>query len=189
MTYIKEIANLRSGVFTKPTGQAEAFYLQAGHFDAEGRFDPRVKPALEVTQKLQKDLLTRSDILFASKGSRNFAVVHDDTIGPAIASTSFIVIRVNPTYQEQVLPEYVCWFMNQPQTQTQIKSFAKGTFIPAVTMKSIADLKISIPDLETQQLILEVSALRYKEKHLRTEIDTLTDQLLQEKLITLAHQE
>jgi restriction endonuclease S subunit len=185
-TLIKEIANLRSGVFAKPTGQGEALYLQVSHFDINGRFDARVKPNLEITPKLQKELLTRTDVLFASKGSRNFALIYDDGISPAIASTTFIVLKINPTFQRQVLPEYVAWFMNQPQTQKHIKSLAKGTFIPSITMKSLGDLAIDIPDLETQQLILTISTLRNEEKRLYAEIDALREQLIQGKLITFA---
>lgn len=184
---IKKIAILKSGVFAKPTGQGDAVYLQASHFDTNGKFDERVKSNLEVTQRLRKELLTKGDILFSSKGSRNFAVVYDGDIGPAVASTTFIVLRISPAYQQEVLPEYLSWFMNQPLAQNRMKALAKGTFIPSITMKALGDLAVDVPDLEKQRLILKISALRNEERHLYAKIEELREQLIQGKLINIAH--
>jgi len=185
---IKEIAMLKSGVYANPSDEGKVIYVQARHFDQNGEFNTRVKSYLDVDDKTAKELLADHDILFAAKGSRNFAVVYDGSNGPAVASTSFIIVRINPEYCKLIIPEYISWFINHSRTQRQLKAEAKGTFIPAITIKTLRHITIEIPDIEKQQLILSISLLRKKERQLFAEIDAVREQLIQTELISSTHQ-
>jgi hypothetical protein len=54
-------------------------------------------------------MLKDGDVLFAAKGTKNFAAVFENHNEPSVASTSFFVIR--PT-DKKVLPQYLAWFLN-----------------------------------------------------------------------------
>lgn len=185
---IREVSVLKSGVYATPSDDGRIIYVQARHFETSGEFNTRVKSYLDLDEKTSKELLSDDDILFAAKGSRNFAVVYNNSNGPAVASTSFIIIRINPEYRKLILPEYVSWFLNHSRTQNRLRAEAKGTFIPAITIKALGAIPIDIPDVERQQLILDIAELRKKEKQLLAEIDAERDQLIQAKLISSTHQ-
>lgn len=184
---ISEFASLRSGHYSKPLESGEILYVQARHFSADGSFDGSVKSFIGHEEAGPARVLIDKDVLFASKGSRNFAAVYDSSNGPAVASTSFIVITVKSQYRDFVIPEYLAWFINHPQTQHRLRSVKGGTFIPSITMKGFSGFEIEIPDSETQKLILKIDQLRKKERRLQGDLDTAREKLLQIQLMSSIH--
>ena len=187
-TLLSEIVTLQSGLYAKPRSEGDVLYLQVRHFTKDGNIDNQVGPYLELDNKIAKSLLREKDILFATKGERNFAAVYERRMGSAIASTSFLVISLKPDSLDRILPEYICWFINHPRTQKHLKSIAKGTFIQSISMSVLADLEISVPDFEKQHLILKIAELRRRISQLNNEIESLRDNLIQHKLITSTQQ-
>ena len=129
---------------------------------------------------LKKHLLIDGDVLFAAKGTKNFAAVFENHNEPSVASTSFFVIR--PT-NEKVLPQYLAWFLNNHTTQTLLKSQAIGTSIPSISKQVLENLEITVPGLETQKAILQITKLRNKEKSLKQKIETLKDIKINQQLL------
>ena len=82
---IQEFAKIQSGVFLATAPQGEIAYLQIKDLLAE---TPE-KTALRIpySQKLEKHLLQRGDLLFAGKGTSNLCRVVDFEY-PSIASTT-----------------------------------------------------------------------------------------------------
>ena len=182
--HLSDIAELQSGLFAKPDIHPDTLYLQGIHFNQFGEFDPEVKPFLKAEQKNPKHLLQEGDVLFAAKGINNFAVVYNRHLGKAVASSSFIVIRL---IDDTVTPEYLAWFLsNDPN----VKSFHKqlGTTIPSISIEKLSTLEIEIPTLETQQDIVHVQFLRNREKQILIDLETHKDTLIKHHLLTAAKQ-
>lgn len=182
-TKIKNIANIQSGLFTRPSISGEIVYLQSKHFDEDGTLSAELHPDLKPTAANQKHLLKDGDVLFAAKGSKNFATWYESKNLPAVASTSFFVIRVDNNFKHQILPEYLSWCLNNPKSQSILKSKAKGTAIVAITKSALEDLEIRIPDIKTQQIILSINKLRKTEKELIDKIETLKEQKIQHQIL------
>lgn len=176
-----EITNIFSGIYTKPDIEGDVFYIQARHFGKDGIFDATVKPDLLCTDKLTKHLLKTGDILLASKGVNNFAVAYNENIGKAVASSMFLVIRINQT---KILPEFLTWYLNHPLAQNYFINCSKGTALPCITKAIVENLEINIPTLEKQRLILKIQALRLKEKQIKAHIEDLKETQIQHQLIT-----
>lgn len=166
---LKDITNIRSGVFLKATPQNDdgARYLQATDFDSQGELMSASPLTARVffDEKTEKHLLTKGEILFAAKGANNYAVVFNGA-EQAVASSSFLVL----TIFGNILPEYVAWFINNPETMKKIKAGSKGTAIQAINKSFLEDLEISIPSLEKQHLIVEIDSLLKKEVELQMHI-------------------
>ena len=177
---IKNITNIQTGLFAKPTGIGELIYLQSRHFDEYGQMQSVLHPDLITEGISEKHLLKDGDVLFAAKGTKNFAVVFESHNEPSVASTSFFVIR--PT-DKKVLPQYLAWFLNNHTTQTLLKSQAIGTSIPSISKQVLENLEITVPGMETQKAILQVIKLRNKEKLLRQKIETLREKQIQQQII------
>ena len=177
---IKDITNIKTGLFVKPAGIGELVYLQSKHFDEYGQLHSVLHPDLVAEGISEKHLLKDGDVLFAAKGTKNFAAVFDNHNEPSVASTSFFVIR--PT-DKKVLPQYLAWFLNNHTTQTLLKSQAIGTSIPSISKHVLENLEITVPGMETQKVILQISKLRNKEKSLKQKIETLKDITINQQLL------
>ncbi|MCZ2247177.1 MAG: restriction endonuclease subunit S [Bacteroidia bacterium] len=179
-TLIKDITHIQTGLFAKPAGIGELVYLQSKHFDEYGQLHSVLHPDLPAEGISEKHLLKDGDVLFAAKGTKNFAAVFENHNEPSVASTSFFVIR--PT-DNKVLPQFLAWFLNNPTTQTLLKGQAIGTSIPSISKQVLENLEITVPDIETQKAILQITKLRNKEKSLKQEIETLREKQIQAKLL------
>jgi len=159
-TTIKHIANIQTGIFAKPIKEGQIVYLQAKHFDQNGKLISSLHPDLKAENISDKHLLQHGDVLFAAKGTKNFAAWYESKNQPAVASTSFFVIRIQESFQNKILPEFLAWYINQPISQKFLKGKAMGTSIVSISKSVLEELQISIPDLHTQRAILKITQLR-----------------------------
>lgn len=154
-------------------------YLQSRDFDENGQLLAALQPDLLTEGVPEKHLLKQGDVLFAAKGTKNFAAVYEKHNAPAVASTSFFVIRLTG---RQVLPEYLAWFLNSATAQKIMKAQAIGTSIPSISKQVLENLIIPIPDLQAQQKILRINWLRLKEKALKLKIEALREKQIQQTI-------
>ncbi|MCE5322422.1 restriction endonuclease subunit S [bacterium] len=108
-------------------------------------------------------LVTCGDVLFLSRGRYHVSVVIDEQLSDTIAVGTFYILRVKSSH---VLPEYMAWYINQPQTQAELKTKAQATNIPLITIAAFRDLEIDIPPLSIQHSIVELTRLVSKEQSL-----------------------
>jgi restriction endonuclease S subunit len=179
-TLIKDITNIQTGLFAKPAGIGELVYLQSKHFDEYGQLHSVLHPDVVAEGISEKHLLKNGDVLFAAKGTKNFAVVFENHNEPSVASTSFFVIRPS---DKKVLPQYLAWFLNNHTTQTLLKGQAIGTSIPSISKQVLENLEITVPCMETQKAILQITKLRNKEKSLKQKIEILKDMKINQQLL------
>ena len=182
---VKDITSIQTGLYAKPSGVGEVVYLQAKHFDENGQLLSTLHRDLKTKGISEKHLLKDGDVLFAAKGTKNFAAVYENHNEPAVASTSFFVIRLT---DKKVLPEYLAWFLNSHSTLTLIKGQAIGTSIPSISKQVLENLEMTVPSIETQKAILQVTKLRNKEKALKHQIETLREKQIQAMLLEAASQ-
>jgi len=178
-TALKNIATIQTGVFAKPIQKGEVVYLQAKHFDENGELAETLYPDLNADAKIEKHLLKPGDVLFAAKGSKNFAAIYEGKNLPAVASTSFFVIRLT---DNNILPAYLTWYLNHPDTQRFLKGNALGTSIASISKAVLEELEISIPTLHKQELILAIFQLRNQEKKIKIQIENLRETQIQKQL-------
>jgi restriction endonuclease S subunit len=126
-----------------------------------------------------KSVLTPNDVLFAAKGLRNFAVHYRNELGPAAAASTFYIIRIK---EHNLLPEYLCWYMNQNEIQDYFKSHVRGVITPSLTIPQVGDLPIRIPALDIQKQILHIQTLLRQEKELAEEIWRKRNQIISKTL-------
>lgn len=184
---LNEMTTLSTGLYLKPNAQADTYYLHGVHFDQMGTFDRTLRPQVKSGPRIERHLLQDGDILFAAKGLNNFAVVFSEGEigGKAVASSSFIVVRLMDRRNSYVLPAYLAWFLT---FAPEVKSFHKqlGTTIPSISISALSELEVDIPSLEQQQRIVEIQALRYREKALVSALEEKKDYLIKHQLLQAA---
>ncbi|MFT4221899.1 restriction endonuclease subunit S [Dysgonomonas sp.] len=177
---LSEIANIRSGVFLSQNLDGNIRYLQIIDFDNEGMLNPRMEttPMVLFEKNISGHLLKQGDILFSAKGDNNYSVVYQEKNIQSVASTSFIIIAIKNEYKSQILPEYICWHMNKPDTIKTLKDKSKGTKIHSVSIFEIRNFEIFIPPLKQQILIEKVDSLLKEERIIQNKLYSLRKQLL-----------
>lgn len=179
-TKLKNIASIQTGVFAKPEPEGEIVYLQARHFDESGNIIEALHPDIFVNKINSNHILKAGDVLFATKGTKNFAVAIDDLFPVSVASTSFFVIRLK---NEDILPEFLAWYLNHPDSLKFLKGFAVGTSISSISKSVLEELEISLPDKNKQQLVLKIAQWRKTEKQLKVQIEALREIQIQKLIL------
>jgi len=112
-------------------------------------------------------LLNSGDILFAAKGNRNFAYHYRGELGAATPSSTFFILRLKSNY---VLPDYLSWYLNSKPAQDFFRDSVYGTFIPSISKAVLSKMKIPVPDIKTQKMIIKLDSWQKLEKSLTEQI-------------------
>lgn len=170
---LKAIAQVQTGIYCKAAPEGRVLYLQAKHFDEQGRMknEEALVPEVLPERKVERHLLQDKDLLLIAKGNHNQACMYRASWGPAVGSTVFFIIRLQA---KEVLPEYLQWYLNSRQVQKALAGQYRGTSIPSIPKQVLTEMQIPVPTLAAQQKILDFHQLWEQERN-------LMQQLLREK--------
>lgn len=109
-------------------------------------------------------------VLIPSRGSRGgyfrASYIADNTQSklPIVVSSQFLIINA----KQGVMPEYICWYLNQPATQHRISEGAgsQGTSIVMLNVKIAKELEILVPEINIQEKIVRLNQLWEQEQQL-----------------------
>lgn len=125
------------------------------------------------------------DIVFRSRGDRNTATALTEAFpGPAVAVMPLVIVRPD----KAVLPEYLAWYLNQPEAQRHFDTCARGTGIRMIPMGCLADLDVPVPSLVRQRAIAAVETLARREFMLSGKLVEKRRQLLTASLLRAARE-
>lgn len=186
---LKELANIQTGVYATPGLEANLIYFQAKHFDDQGKVNGLVRPELELSDKLERHLLQEGDVLLTSKGTRLFAACIDQFIGPAVASSNFVVIRISEDWRDRIKPLYLTWFLNLPESLNLLRASSRGSSLPSIPKSAVEEMLIPLPPVKYQIAILAIQKIRCEQKSLELKLGSLKDQLIHNQLFILANKQ
>lgn len=141
------------------------------------------------------------DVLFLSKGRRNYATLVTGLIeeGPSIkpdgsrgwfsiktiASNHFYILRPK---SDNINPDYLTWAINSPPAQAYLQSMASGSAMPFIPKQSFTELEIDVPDLETQHTIVQLHELSLYESSLMKRLEQRRTELVAGVCLAAARQ-
>lgn len=170
---LKDICKIQAGIHIKSseyTEEGDAFFVSFRDFNEEGCF-LETSPKVFSNEIKEKYFVEREDILFSTRVKFN-AFQLPKSEYKYIASNTFVIIK---PYADSILPEYLWWFLNHPNTQRKLNFIAEGnTVLPFISVKSLYELEVAIPNIQKQKQIIALKQLWEKEKK-------LTQQLLDKK--------
>lgn len=177
---IKDIADIQIGyqfrgrVEADPHGTHKVIQIR----DLDGLPFLKVENLQAVRLKGDTDryLVNENDVLFLSRGHKNYAIPINIPLKNTIAASYFFILRIR---QDKILPEYLAWYINQAPAQEYLHSVARrGTHMPLVPLSVFIDLTVDVPDIEIQKRIVEVSRLLEKENCLTMQLQEKRSQLV-----------
>ncbi|UTW03061.1 restriction endonuclease subunit S [Amphritea atlantica] len=120
----------------------------------------------ELTGKREPDWLKPGDILVAARGGHNYAALITDQLlqagTRAVAAPQFFIVR---SKQDNVLPEYLVWFLNQQPCQRYFEQNAEGSLTKSIRRTVAEEAPIAVPPLAKQQTIIGLArAVRQEQR-------------------------
>ena len=129
--------------------------VQMRNVDADGGVNWREVQRIALPSKRPPAFLAVGDIIFTTRGTRNFALALDTVEGEAVCSPHFFVIRVLDA--ARIAPAFLAWQINQRTAQEYFQREATGSHILNIRREVIENLPLSIPPLVTQHAIIALA--------------------------------
>lgn len=154
----------------------EVAIIQMRNVDAEIGVSWSEVQRVELPSKRSPAFLAAGDILFTTRGARNFALALDVVEGEAVCSPHFFVIRVCDA--DRIEPQFLAWQINQRPAQEYFQREATGSHILNIRREVIESLQIAVPPLATQRTIVALANTARAERAALTRlIDNRSQQL------------
>lgn len=165
---ITEIADIQIGYqFRKkiePADDGTNRVIQIRDFDENHILNKEGLARVRIDKPIEQYLIRQGNVLFLSRGHRNWAAPIIDELQDTVAAAHFFVITVR---NETIMPAYLAWYINQTPAQEYLHNIARrGTHMPLVTLSAFKGITIEAPDIATQHRIVELSRLMEKETKL-----------------------
>jgi restriction endonuclease S subunit len=174
---LSQLANIASGTNQKRHPQGTIYYLQARDFVEDDLLDEYLKPSILGYPKLESHYLSKGNVLVLAKGHHGFnAFVYNKEKAPAVASSIFLVLK---EIDYKVLPEYLMWYINLESTQQRLINSGRGSALPAINKKILAELEVPVPEFQIQKDVVALSKLKVKESELIKQLDLLKSKALE----------
>ena len=188
LTRIADCADVLPGYALKARAEHEpdgTHQVILGKHLAEGvpyRYLPEHELRITTKGSLEKYQVREGDVLFVSRGSRNYAAVVESVPELTVASATFYILRPH----NGIDPAWLAWCLNQAPIQAHIAQARTGAGTPIIQRRIFAELMVPIPPLDKQRQLAELGELMMKERSLRQALLDQSDRLhraLGEKLL------
>ena len=176
---LKDIALVQMGLAFRsriePEADGTVAVIQMRDLTEDNKLSHRNLITIKMDKLSDRHLVKRRDLIFRSRRQTTTAAIIDTKIGPAVVAAPLLRIRVT---SKHVLPEYLCWFINQSSAQAFLHSRATGTAMTLIGKSALDDLQVPLPDLATQKRIVALADLSNKEQKLMRELAAKKEKLV-----------
>ena len=176
---LKDIARVQMGLSFRSRIEPEAdgtiAVIQMRDLTEDNKLSQRKLITVKMNGLNGRHLVKRNDLIFRSRGQTTTAAIVDTEIGSAIVAAPLLRIRVT---SKRVLPEYLCWFVNQASAQAFLHSRATGTAMTVIGKSALGALQVPLPDLATQERIVALADLSNQEQRLMRELAAKKEKLV-----------
>jgi len=189
---LKEIAEIRTGLVLsrkKADIHDEKYFtysvVSLKAFSDIGKLMPEQHDDFVAQEILDDEYITQKGDVLVRLREPNLAVYIDDENTGLVVPSHVAIIR---TMGSAIVEEYLAHHINSNSVQNQLSIVSKGTTIPMIKTKDLADLKIKLPPLEIQQRIVSWLGLANREIELLDALKTAKNQYKKEILDTIIQQ-
>lgn len=180
---LSDIVNIRSGMVVPKTVNndekqlTDAYVRMVGtsDYDDDGNLRNDLEANVLIKPAIEKNFLQYNEVLFNAKGRRFFAALFRNEYSFTIASASFLVLTIQ---NDHILPDFLVWYLNHPETLKVFNSKMTTQNIPSITKQELGELEIIIPNFETQNKIVKLDFLKKEQIMIQKELITLKANLI-----------
>jgi hypothetical protein len=186
---LANLADVSSGLTLRGSDAAKAaadgnyHLLRIGDLREDGCIQIDAPAKIKIDPNVgAKHRLRVGDVVVACKGSRATAAVFDSSF-PTVAGGQFFIIKLKT---DRLLPAYLRWYLNLPETQGRLLESARGSFVQAIPIAAMREFEIELPSVQTQHLVVKLYELHGEEQQLLKLIAQKRSLLVQTQITALA---
>jgi restriction endonuclease S subunit len=150
----------RGSVAPVPGGNAYALQMRDISPDGEVAWSGVVQTRIE--GRRAPEWLQPGDVVFVTRGARNFALCLREVPLPAVCSQYFFLLRAKKP--KRLLPEFLAWQINGAPAQRYLASNAEGSDQLSIRRGVLENLPMVLPAVEEQRRIVALAAAALREK-------------------------
>lgn len=186
---LHEIADIKTGITFRnrllDNLEGEVEVIQMKDVDIDGNISENLVHISEELVK-PKHLLQAGQLILLAKGKYTSACLIKESDKKLVISSAFFSLKIKSG--QKVLPEYLQWYLNQPEARDYFKSFASGTSMFTLPMSVLKNLSIPLPDLAMQEKVVRMVRLRDQEKTLVYQLEDEKEKYIQQLLLQHVYQ-
>lgn len=176
---LAELCEIHSGYTARgrlePVPEGGVPALQLRDVGAEGEVPGPTFQRYDLGDLSDRYFVRGGEVVFRSRGEPNTAAALGCALAePAAVIVPLVIMRPN---RERIIPEYLAWAVNQPDSQRRLSAEAQGTSLRMIPMSVLERLEIAVPDIPTQRRIIEFSSLARREGRLLRDLAARREQL------------
>ena len=138
---------------------------------------------IKLQGKKPPEFLKQGDIVFIGRGANFFSICLNEDLEETTAAPQLLVLKLKNNKAKEVLPQYISWFINSKFTRSYFHKETIKTSVAHISMRSLEKLKIQLPTLEKQKIIVKMHNLSLKEKRVTEQIIKKRIQLIDQVLM------
>lgn len=177
---LREAATISAGyplrISTEALDNGDVAFIQLKNVDPETGIDWSSVDEVELPSGRKHRWLREQDIIFASRGVRNFAYPIIGARKHTVCSPHFYVLGVKDV--DALHPEFLAWQINQTPAQHYFKVTAVGTqAVMTIRRQAMEELPILVPPIREQMTIVEFWRAAQKERAALSQLIETNSQL------------
>lgn len=182
---LADVARISSGLTVRERLDASAsgvLAIQMADLAVGSHLD--VRGMARIPSPHPRYLVSRGDVLLRSRGHATIAwAVPDDLPEQAVAVLPLFIIRPSTDIYD---PDFLAWWLNQPDAQTHLRRAAQGQSIQMVSKATLESVPLQLPPLAQQRLIADAAHLAACETQLMHRLAECQNILRQAQLTAAA---
>jgi len=159
----------------KERAQGTHRLIQSKDFDSFHRLRSENLTAFFPERKPEIYSVRKGDILFQARGVVHFAYCIEDDLRDILAAGSFYILR---TKNEDLLPQYLAWWLNQAKAQAWFQSQARGAGMSFISKSTLSRLQVRIPPISVQKKVVKIVTLARHEQFLLNRLASTRSRLV-----------
>ena len=176
---LKKVASIQIGYQAKgrieERAQGTHRLIQSKDFDSFHRLRSEDLTAFFPERKPEIYSVRKGDVLFQARGVVHFAYCIEDDLKNTLAAGSFYILRLK---HENLLPQYLAWWLNQSEAQAYFQSQARGSGMSFISKSTLSRLQVQIPPLSVQKKVVKMVMLAKDEQLLLDRLSKLRARLV-----------
>ena len=176
---LKTVASIQVGYQAKTRIKERARgthrLIQSKDFDSFHRLRPENLTTFFPERKPETYSVRKGDVLFQARGVVHFAYCIEDDLKDTLAAGSFYILRLR---HENLLPQYLAWWLNQSKAQAYFQSQARGAGMSFISKSTLSRLQVQIPPLSVQKKVVKIVTLAKYEQFLLDRLSELRSRLV-----------
>ena len=165
---LSDIAGIRLGHpfrgTVKQYDKGDVNVVQVRDTGPTGEINQATLVQTELSTKKQPDWLQNGDVLFVAKGAKHYSALVQQVLEHTVCSPHFFVVRIKAEFKDMILPDFLCWQLNQQPAQRYFKATAEGSMYLSIRRQVLENVPIKVLTLEKQKQLTAMHRCGVKEQ-------------------------